>query len=73
MKNTQGTLKPFMCKLTAPPRVWQAMQDKGVFTKYPNCLYYRDLRVEMAVILWRAVSTKIERVFITKFGTFGIM
>ena len=65
--------EPSICKLTASPRVWQAMQDKGVSTKCSNCPYYRDLRVEMAVILWRAVSTKIERVFVTKFGTFGII
>nr|DAV37478.1 MAG TPA: hypothetical protein [Bacteriophage sp.] len=25
-------LKPFICKPAAPPRVWQAMQDKGVLT-----------------------------------------
>ena len=49
------------------------MQDKGVSTKCSNCPYYRDLHVETAEFLWRQFSTKIERVFIAKFGTFGIM
>ena len=53
--------------------IWQAMQDKGVSTKCSNCPYYRNLCVETAEFLWRAVSTKIEGVFVAKFGISGIM
>ena len=66
-------LRPFICKPPVSSRVWQAMQDKGVSTKCSNCPYYRGLPVETAEFLWRQFSTKSERVFSAKFGTFGIM